>query len=420
MEKDIIMAINAKRLWQNLEALSEITDPERPWTRRAFTERYQQGRDWLKQAMHAAGLTTRLDDAGNLIGTLQGSEPSLAPLVIGSHIDTVPSGGRYDGILGVLAGLEAVQSLKEMGVQLRHDVEVIDFLSEEPSEYGISCVGSRGMVGALTDEMLNFREPGGERLGDAIRRVGGNPDALSAPLRQQNDIAAFLELHIEQGRVLEENHVPVGVVSDIVGIHRYDIEVLGQADHAGTTPMALRRDALAEAAGLIKAIQQEAQRQSAGDHYLVATVGRLNVSPNATNAIPEQVEMVLEVRSNNAHLLQNFFPPILDQAKRNASTLGLEIIAKPLSEGLPTPCADLVQSKIWEAAQACGLDSMSLTSGAGHDAVYMAQIAPTGMLFVPCHEGRSHCPEERITQQQASNGCRVMQKALKSLDHYLS
>lgn len=411
------MTINAERLWQNLETLSTITDPDRPWTRRAFTERYQEGREWLKRTMQAAGLTTRLDDAGNLIGTLQGSEPSLAPLVLGSHIDTVPSGGRYDGILGVLAGLEAVQSLTEAGIQLRHDIEVVDFLSEEPSEYGISCVGSRGMVGALTPAMLNFREPGGERLEDAIRRMGGTPDTLNIPLRQQGDIAAFLELHIEQGRVLEEQHVPIGVVSDIVGIYRYDIVVTGQADHAGTTPMELRRDALAEAAGLIKAIQQAARHQSTGDNYLVATVGRLNVFPNATNAIPERVEMVLEVRSNDAHLLQSFFPPILDQAKREASALGLEIVATPLSEGLPTPCAGLIQSKLWEAAQTTGMKAMSLTSGAGHDAVYMAKIAPTGMLFVPCHEGRSHCPEESITPQQATNGCQVIQEALKRLDN---
>jgi N-carbamoyl-L-amino-acid hydrolase len=420
VNEETIMTINAERLWQHLETLSTITDPARPWTRRAFTERYQEGRDWLKRAMQTAGLTTRLDDAGNLIGTLPGREPSLAPLVIGSHIDTVPSGGRYDGMLGVLAGLEAVQSLQEAGVNLRHDVEVIDFLSEEPSEYGISCVGSRGMVGALTREMLNFREPGGERLRDAIHRMGGNPDALNTPLRQHGDIAAFLELHIEQGRVLEEHNVPIGVVSDIVGIHRYDIVVSGQADHAGTTPMELRRDALAEAAGLIKGIQQSARHQGTGDNYLVATVGRLDVFPNATNAIPERVEMVLEVRSNDTHLLQNFFPPILEQAKCDASILGLEIIATPLSEGLPTPCADLIQSKISEAAQTTGLKAMSLTSGAGHDAVYMAKIAPTGMLFVPCHEGRSHCPEENITQQQATNGCQVMQETLKSLDNYLN
>ncbi|WP_447928442.1 hydantoinase/carbamoylase family amidase [Vreelandella sp. EE27] len=414
------MSINADRLWHNLESLSTITDPARPWTRRAFTSRYQAGREWLDARMRDAGLITRLDEAGNLIGRLAGRDPSLAPLVIGSHTDTVPGGGRYDGILGVLAGLEAMQSLTEAGTRLRRDVEVIDFLSEEPSEYGISCVGSRAMTGALTADMLDFSEPGGERLGDAIRRVGGTPEALNTPLRRQGDIAAFLELHIEQGRVLEESEVPIGVVSDIVGIQRFDIQVLGQADHAGTTPMALRRDALAEAAGLIKAIQTAAFDESGGEHYLVATVGRLEVFPNAANAIAERAEMVLEVRSNDALLLENFFAPVLEKARREAQTRGLEIIATRLSEGLPTPCSDFVRASIQEAVQAVGLTSMSVTSGAGHDAVYMASIAPMGMLFVPCLEGRSHCPEESITPTQAANGCRVLQHALKSLDHRLA
>jgi beta-ureidopropionase / N-carbamoyl-L-amino-acid hydrolase len=410
------MKINTDRLWQRLETLSEITDPARPWTRRAFTDRYLDGRAWLKREMEAAGLTTRLDDAGNLIGSLPGSEPGLAPLVTGSHTDTVASGGRYDGILGVLAGLEAVQSMRESGVTFRHPIEVIDFLSEEPSEYGVSCIGSRGMVGALTPDMLDFQEPGGERLGDGIRRMGGVPEALSAPLRRPGDLAAFVELHIEQGRVLEDRQLPIGVVSDIVGIHRYDIVVTGQADHAGTTPMDLRHDALAAAAGLIKTIQTEARRQSQGDAYLVATVGRLDVSPNASNAIPDRVEMVLEVRSNDAGLLEGFFPPLLELAQRDAKAQGTGISATPLSEGLPTQCADAVQAHIAAAAETLGLGTMTMPSGAGHDAVYMAKLAPTGMLFIPCLDGRSHCPEESITLEQAADGCRVLAETLRRLD----
>lgn len=411
------MKVNADRLWQRLEAMSEITDPARPWTRRAFTDRYLDGRAWLKREMEAAGLTTRLDDAGNLIGSLPGNEPGLAPLATGSHIDTVASGGRYDGILGVLAGLEAVQSIREAGITLRHPIEVIDFLSEEPSEYGVSCIGSRGMVGALNPDMLDFQEPDGERLGDAIRRMGGMPDALSAPLRQPGDLAAFVELHIEQGRVLEDRQLPIGVVSDIVGIHRYDIVVTGQADHAGTTPMDMRHDALAAAAGLIKAIQTEARRQSQGDAYLVATVGRLDVSPNASNAIPDRVEMVLEVRSNNVELLEGFFPPLLEQAQGHAKAQSIGIHANTLSEGLPTRCAESVQAHIAAASAALELNTMTMPSGAGHDAVYMAKLAPTGMLFIPCLDGRSHCPEESITLEQAVNGCRVLAETLHRLDH---
>ncbi|SDK72846.1 N-carbamoyl-L-amino-acid hydrolase [Franzmannia pantelleriensis] len=410
------MTIDAERLWEQLEELAQITDPAAPWTRRAFTERYLEGRTWLRHKLHEAGMSTRLDEAGNLIGTLPGSEPSLAPLATGSHIDTVPSGGRYDGILGVLAGLEAVRSLQEAGIRLRHSLEVIDFLSEEPSEYGVSCIGSRGMVGKLSPAMLDFQEPGGERLFDAIRRMGGVPEALSEPLRKPGALAAFIELHIEQGRVLESQRVPIGVVSDIVGIHRYDIVVSGQADHAGTTPMDLRRDALAEASGLIKTIQQAARRQAEGNAYLVATVGRLTVSPNASNAIPERVEMVLEVRSNDAALLEGFFPPLLESAQRQSAETGVSIEATPLSEGLPTQCANDVQAQITAAADSLGLEHMAMPSGAGHDAVYMASLAPTGMLFVPCLDGRSHCPEESITPQQAADGCRVLTETLRRLD----
>ncbi|WP_010629543.1 Zn-dependent hydrolase [Halomonas sp. KM-1] len=410
------MTIDGERLWQDLEALAQITDRERPWTRRAFTQRYLEGRAWLRHRMHEAGMTTRLDDAGNLIGSLTGSEPSLPPLATGSHIDTVPGGGRYDGILGVLAGLEAVRSLQDTGIRLRHSLEVIDFLSEEPSEYGLSCIGSRAMVGKLSPAMLDFQEPGGERLFDAIRRMGGVPEALGEPLRQPGALSAFVELHIEQGRVLESRQLPIGVVSDIVGIHRYDILITGQADHAGTTPMDLRRDALAEAGGLIKTIQQEAQRQAQGDAYLVATVGRLTVSPNASNAIPERVEMVLEVRSNDAALLEGFFPPLLEETRRQLAGSGIEVAAKSLSEGLPTQCADEVQAQIAAAADSLGLGTLSMPSGAGHDAVYMAMLAPTGMLFVPCLDGRSHCPEESITRQQAANGCQVLAETLRRLD----
>lgn len=411
-----ILTINAERLWQQIEELEQITDSEAPWTRRAFTERYLEGRTWLRHKMHEAGMTTRLDEVGNLIGTLPGREPSLAPLATGSHIDTVPLGGRYDGILGVLAGLEVVRSLQEADICLRHSLEVIDFLSEEPSEYGVSCVGSRAMVGKLTPAMLDFKEPGGERLFDAIRRMGGVPEVLGEALRKNGSLAAFIELHIEQGRVLESQRVPIGVVSDIVGIHRYDIVVSGQADHAGTTPMDLRRDALAEASGLIKTLQKEARRQAEGSAYLVATVGRLVVSPNASNAIPDRVEMVLEVRSNDAALLERFFPPLLESAQRQSQKTGVIIEATSLSEGLPTQCAEVVQAQIAAAADKLGLGALKIPSGAGHDAVYMAMLAPTGMLFVPCLEGRSHCPEESITRQQAADGCRVLAESLLRLD----
>ena len=216
-------------------ALADITDPARPYTRRSFTALFLEGRAWLAQRFTEAGLATRIDTAGNLIGRIEGNNPEVGVIVIGSHSDTVPSGGRFDGIAGVATGLEIVRALRQSGTRLDHTIEIIDFLAEEPSEYGLSCVGSRGMTGSLEDKMLDLTEPGGEKLRDALRRVGGNPDRLIEAKR--SDVSAFLELHIEQGIVLESRSLDIGVVTSIVGIRRIEIVFQGEADHAGTTPM---------------------------------------------------------------------------------------------------------------------------------------------------------------------------------------
>ena len=239
------LPLDAGRLWNDVMALAEITDPEHPYTRRSFSPLFLQGRAWLAKRFADAGLAVRIDTAGNLIGRLDGVDPSLGVIAIGSHSDTVPSGGRFDGIAGLATGLEVVRALCDVGTRLGHAIEVIDFLAEEPSEYGLSCVGSRGMVGALDASMLDLTEPGGEKLRDALRRVGGEPDRLEASQRQ--DIKAFLELHIEQGIVLESQSLDVGVVTSIVGIRRIEFVFEGAADHAGTTPMKLRHDALVAA-----------------------------------------------------------------------------------------------------------------------------------------------------------------------------
>ena len=193
--------LNADRLWARVQTLSRFTLPDQPWTRRAFSPLFQEARQWLRAEFEAAGLTTRVDAGGNLIGTRAGRNPALKPIATGSHCDTVPSGGRFDGIIGVLAGIEVAHTLQEHGIELEHDFEVIDFLSEEPSDYGISCVGSRALSGQLSADMLAARNPDGETLAQGIARIGGDPAALNAPLRGAHGTAAFVELHIEQGPV---------------------------------------------------------------------------------------------------------------------------------------------------------------------------------------------------------------------------
>jgi N-carbamoyl-L-amino-acid hydrolase len=413
--------LNADRLWARVEALSKLTVPEMPWTRRAFTPLFAHSREWLAQQFAAAGMKVRVDAGGNLIGRLEG-EPSKnrAPLMTGSHCDTVPSGGRFDGIIGVLAAIEVAHSLSEQGLRMSHPLEVIDFLSEEPSDYGISCVGSRAMTGQLTPAMLGAMNADGEALTEGLRRAGGCPEDLAKALRPAGSVAAFVELHIEQGPVLEQRALPIGVVTNIVGIRRVEVVIEGRPDHAGTTPMNIRRDALVGAANLIDAVQKYACSWSDRPHYVVATVGKISVSPNASNAVPGQVELTIEVRSDDDTVLESFIEHVMASVAIRFQELRLTSRVTGLSRSRPVDCQESVMQTIEEAAASLNLPSMRLPSGAGHDAAYLAPAGPIGMIFIPCLGGRSHCPEESITPDQLLDGTRVLCKTLLMLDRNLS
>lgn len=404
------------RLWQDLMALAEITDPAKPYTRRCFTDRFLEGRRWLERRFAEAGLTIRLDEGGNLIGRLEGSTSSLKALAIGSHSDTVPSGGRFDGPLGVLAGLEVVRLLKDHDVALRHPLEIIDFLSEEPSDYGPSCIGSRAMTGFLDARMLGLRNPAGEPLLEAMTRMGAQPDRLTALPR--DDVAAFLELHIEQARVLEQGGLDIGLVTGIVGIARVEIEFTGSADHAGTTPFHLRRDALVAAADLIL------QARRLGEHfsrtrngYFIATTGRIEVHPNASNVVPGLARLMVEARAEQASHLDAFLEELAQASLAAASAAGVERSAfRPISRSEPSPCDGRLRDHLAAAAGGLSLKTISLASGAGHDAGFMGRIAPMAMIFVPSREGRSHCPEEWTEPAQCAAGARVLYEAVRRID----
>jgi len=412
--------INAERLWARVQALSAFTVPDVPWTRRAFTALHQQSRDWLADQFRQAGMAVSVDAGGNLVGRLPAKAGgSNRPLVTGSHCDTVPMGGRFDGIIGVLAGIEVAHALHESGARLHHPLEVIDFLSEEPSDYGISCVGSRALAGKLAPDMLAARNATGETLAEGVRRMGGDPGALDRPLRAPGSCAAFVELHIEQGPVLEARGLPIGVVTDIVGIRRVAIRVDGRADHAGTTPMDIRCDALAGAARIITATQQMAAQYLGSPRYVVATIGRLSLTPDASNAVPGKVEMTLEVRSDSVEVLDGFVPALMQSVEKELAALRVRARVEPLSISSPTACTPLVMEAIEQAAGALGYANMRLPSGAGHDAVYMAGSGPMGMIFIPCLDGRSHCPEEWIEPQQLLDGTRVLCETLLQLDRSL-
>jgi N-carbamoyl-L-amino-acid hydrolase len=420
MTKVAYPPLDAERLWARTEALSAMTLPGTPWTRRAFSPLFAQSRVWLREQFEAAGLTVELDAAGNLIGRRAGQDPSFKPLVTGSHCDTVVGGGRFDGIAGVLAGIEVAHALKEQGLTLRHPFEVVDFLSEEPSDYGISCVGSRAMSGVLDAKMLTATNAAGETLADGLRRVGGDPDALRVALRKPGDIAAFVELHIEQGPVLEAAGLPIGVVTNIVGIRRVLINVKGRPDHAGTTPMDIRCDALVGAARIVEEVYERASAMSGNPHYVVATIGRIAMTPNVPNAVPGTVEMMLEVRSDHAGVLDRFPEDMMQAVQDRLQSLRLSATLTHVSRAEPTDCSSIVMDAVQEAADALGYASRRLPSGAGHDAAYVASVGPAGMIFIPCLNGRSHCPEEWIEPGQLLDGARVLYETILQLDATLA
>jgi beta-ureidopropionase / N-carbamoyl-L-amino-acid hydrolase len=414
------LPVDADRLWADVMALAEITDPKRPYTRRSFGSLFLEGRAWLAKRFATAGLEIRIDAGGNLIGRREGNNPALGVIALGSHSDTVPSGGRFDGIAGVATGLEVVRALDDSNIRLDHTIEVIDFLAEEPSEYGLSCVGSRAMVGALDGNMLQLTEPLGEKLSDALRRVGGDPDKLDQTKR--SDIKAFLELHIEQGIVLESQSLDVGIVTSIVGIRRIEVIFEGAADHAGTTPLGLRHDALVAASRTVTAVRERAQQlaeETAG--FFVATVGILVVEPNASNVVPGRCRLVIDARTTDPALTRRFATMIDRDTVADAAAASVRRVAfATLSDGPPVACAPVLREALREGARKLGLRSCDLASGAGHDAAFMSRICPSAMVFVPSKAGKSHAPEEWTERDQLAAGAAVMLEALKTLDKSLA
>ncbi|MDY0393522.1 hydantoinase/carbamoylase family amidase [Virgibacillus halophilus] len=304
--------INGERLWRNIHELAAISEEDKPWTRRSFTAKYNEGRKWLVKQMEEIGLEVQIDEAANVTGKRSGTNPELPPIVIGSHTDTVPDGGRFDGIAGVLAGLEVLRTLKEQDIQLPYTILLTDFTAEEPSEYGLSTVGSRAWAGNLTSDMLQYKNAEDKSLSEAIAFAGGDPENIAMCRKAKQAVALYLELHIEQGPVLLHHHAQLGVVTGIVGIQRYKITVDGQPNHAGTTPMNMRMDALTAASEIVLALEKEAKKKY--DNQVVGTIGTINNYPNASNVVPGKVEMAVEIRSVS--------DPVIDQLGSNFKKRG--------------------------------------------------------------------------------------------------
>jgi N-carbamoyl-L-amino-acid hydrolase len=419
MSTDLVrnLSVTPARIAADIADLAAITEPDRPYTRRSFTPMFLRGREYLARRFAAAGLETHIDAAGNLIGRRAGKIPGRGTIMVGSHSDTVPDGGRFDGVAGVAAALEIARALADKKIVLDHDLEVVDFLAEEVSAFGLSCVGSRGMSGQLKPEML-AREVDGRTLAEGIAETGGDATRLGAPLR--TDIKAFLELHIEQGTVLEEAHEDVGVVTAIAGITRIEIFVNGRADHAGTTRMTHRQDALVTAAALVTAINQWAKRKAEGPAHFAATVGEFSIEPNAANVVPARARLLIDARAELRADMEDFQGALAEIVGQVAADTGVAIDPPvTISDNLPTPGDADVLNILDAACDAVGARHRRMASGAGHDTAWMARLAKAAMIFIPCRGGRSHTPEEWAETDDIALGAAVLLEAVVRLDREL-
>lgn len=410
--------VNGDRLWADLQELAAIGRTERGISRLAFGPADMDGRRWLLLKLQDAGLAARMDQVGNVIGRLDGPGPQPAAIVLGSHLDTVPDGGMFDGALGVLAGLECVRTIREAGATgfaLRHALEVVAFANEEGSHLSPGIFGSR----ALTEEIS--REEWA-KVAPALRDAGlagagaeqfREPAALLPAFRRE-DYLCYLELHIEQGGVLDACGDDVGVVQGITCISSFGAAFKGEANHAGTTPMDRRKDALLGAAELVLAVPEEVTRRGSGSS--VGTCGQVRVLPGGRNVIPGEAEVSVEVRDLGAAVASRIVAALRDTAAEIASRRGLalELTAVSLTNGATMD--GRIQDAIEAAARSLGLKTRRMPSGAGHDAMVMARHLPCGMIFVPSRNGISHSPSEWTSPEQCVSGASVLLRTIMALD----
>jgi N-carbamoyl-L-amino-acid hydrolase len=396
------MRINRKRLEESMDALGKIgATAKGGLTREALTDDDRRGRDLLVGWMREAGLTVTVDQMGNIFGERAGSD-RLPPVMMGSHADSVPTGGKYDGQLGVLCALEAIRTLNDGKATTRHPVSMAIFTNEEGTRFQPAMIGSGVMAGKIPlEDAYNARDRNGIRLGDELERIGylGSEPCIPRPL------GAYLELHIEQGPILEEQQLSVGVVEGIVAISWSRLTLTGVQDHAGPTPMRIRHDALVAAAEVVRGVR-EIPRKVGGD--LVSTVGRLDVTPNIPNAIPGRVTMSIDLRGPDEHNVTRAIG-LLDRLVKDAARA--EGVAFELEHYWRVPRTQFdaeVVDTIEAAAKGLGYGYRRILSGAGHDAQYMAAICPTGMIFVPSRGGRSHCEEEFTPMDDIEKGANTL------------
>lgn len=406
------LQVNGQRIINNLNALSAFgKNPQGGVSRVAYSEADLKGREFVSRLMRDARLDVMIDAAANIIGRRKGSENNLPPLLFGSHVDSVPEGGNYDGVVGSLGAIEVAHTLAENNVVTRHPLEVVIFQNEEGG-----LIGSRAMDGELTEKELDLVSRSGKTIREGIKYLGGDPTKLSDVRRKPGDIASYLELHIEQGGTLEAEKIDIGVVEGIVGINWWDVTIDGFANHAGTTAMNNRQDALLAAAKFIQAVNRIVTSMPGRQ---VGTVGRIQALPGAPNVIPGKVVLSLELRDLDGAKIKMLFDRIVAEANEIATASKTSFWFNEINVNIPAPTDQRIRQLIQESAKELGLSTKLMPSGAGHDAQDMARLAPVGMIFVPSLRGISHSPREFSRPKDIENGANVLLRTLLKVDKKL-
>lgn len=404
--------VDGGRLWRRLSELAEIgKQGSGGVTRLSFTEEERAAKDLVASYMEEAGLSVREDAVGNLFGRREGSDPDAPAVLVGSHVDSVYDGGNFDGPLGVLSGIEVAQTLEEEGVETAHPVEVVAFTDEEGARFSFGMIGSRALAGSLSPDELEYEDAKGISIAAAMRAYGLDPGRIEDAARPQNTLAAYVELHIEQGRVLENEGLSAGVVTGIAAPVWRRLVFTGETGHAGTTPMGMRHDALAAAAEVMAVIENEAS----GTGSSVGTVGQLGVEPGGINVIPGRVEISLDLRDIDEATRDRLEDKILTRAREICERRSVGFGAEVLQRMVPVSCSEQVRGAVRTACEGLGLRPYDLASGAAHDGMQLVGSCPIGMIFVRSKDGISHNPKEWSSHDDCEAGCNVLYRTVRDL-----
>jgi ureidoglycolate amidohydrolase len=406
--------IDSDRILSELETLAGFSDAPAPAvTRVVFTRTDLQARTWVKSQFEEAGLLVREDAVGNTFARWEGSQPDLPGVGTGSHIDAIPNAGRYDGTVGVLGGLEAIRALQGANFQPRRFIELLLFTSEEPTRFGVGCLGSRLLSGSLSAEAARALRDRESQSLEEVRMAAGFRGPLESVALSAGYYCAFVELHIEQGPILEREKIALGIVTNIAAPASMRIWVEGEGGHAGAVLMPQRRDALTAAAELVLSVESAALSTGAID--TVATTGICDVFPGAVNSVPSRVRLEVDVRDVEGERRNAVLGLIQQAVERVRDKRGVAIRTELLNADAPARCSDIVVQTLTEACGSQGCSAIRMISRAYHDSLFMARIAPVSMLFIPCKDGVSHRPDEYASPQDIVNGARVLARSLAQL-----